>query len=239
MKLRPVALLVVLVTAPTLALAGCGTALDVRVGDPTTQQREVADVTGVSLAATGDLNLSVGAVPSLSITAGEHIIDRITSDVRDGVLVLDLDGPGWNNPGVITYDLVLPAVDTITVDGAGDIDADLARGEALAVYLDGAGDVTARGVDVGELTVEVTGAGDVRLEGTAERQRVAIDGVGEYDGTALASRQADVSIGGAGDAHVNVTDALDATVDGVGSITHSGGARVTSQISGMGDVGPA
>ncbi|WP_164737393.1 head GIN domain-containing protein [Georgenia sp. SYP-B2076] len=236
MDLRKVAFWAVFVTAPTLALAGCGTALDGRAGAPTTQEREVEAVTAVSLAATGHLDIRAGATPSLRVTAGEDVIDRITTDVRDGVLVLGMDDAGWRHPGEITYELVLPAVDTITVAGAGDVDADLVPTRTLAINLDGAGDITARGIDVDELTVRVGGAGGITLTGAADRQVVAIDGLGEYDGDELTARDADVSIGGAGDAHVRVTDTLSATVDGAGEITHSGGAHVVSEVSGVGDV---
>ncbi|WP_185972432.1 head GIN domain-containing protein [Georgenia yuyongxinii] len=225
---------IALAIAPPLTLAGCGAALD--AGPATTEERTIEDVSAVSLAGAGNVNLTTGAEPSLTVTAGENIIDRVTSTVRDGVLRLDVDGPVYGSPGEITYDLVLPSVDEIRIDGAGDVDAQLTSGETLEVDLSGAGDVRATGVDVTSLTVRVGGVGGVHLSGTADRQTVVISGLGDYDGVSLTSADADVTIGGAGDAQVHATDTLNASVDGAGSIVHTGGARVTSSIDGVGNI---
>ena len=84
--------MLLLAVAPPFALTGCA-ALDVAAGDTTTERRTIEDVSAVTLAAVGDLHISTGAEPSLTITAGDRVIDRITSEVRDGTLVLDLDPP--------------------------------------------------------------------------------------------------------------------------------------------------
>ncbi|KAE8763298.1 head GIN domain-containing protein [Georgenia thermotolerans] len=228
--------LLLLAVAPPFALTGCATGLDVAAGEPTTERRDIQEVSAVTLASVGDLHISTGAEPSLTITAGDRVLDRVTSEVRDGTLVLDLEGRFLRNPGRITYDLVLPEVDEIRLDGAGAVDADLAATDRLYVELAGAGDITAHGVDVDDLTVRVDGAGSVTLAGRAGRQDVEIDGVGGYSGEDLTSAAADVTIGGAGDARVHVTDTLAAAVDGAGEIVHTGGARVTSSVSGLGAV---
>lgn len=225
---------IALAIAPPVTLAGCGAVLS--AGPATTEERAIEDVTAVSLAGAGNVDLTTGAEPSLTVTAGENVIDRVTSEVRDGVLRLDLDGPVLGSPGDITYDLVLPSVDEIRIDGAGDIDAELGAGDTLEVDLSGAGDIRVTGVDVTDLSVRVGGAGAVQLSGTADNQTVAISGVGDYDGVGLVSSNADVTIGGAGDAHVHVTDSLNASVDGAGSIVHTGGAEVTSSVEGVGDI---
>ncbi|MFD1504748.1 DUF2807 domain-containing protein [Georgenia yuyongxinii] len=225
---------IALAIAPPLTLVGCGAVLD--AGPATTEERTIEDVSAVSLAGAGNVNLTTGAEPSLTVTAGENIIDRVTSTVRDGVLRLDVDGPMYGSPGEITYDLVLPSVEEIRIDGAGDVDAQLTAGETLEVDLSGAGDVRATGVDVTSLTVRVGGVGGVHLSGAADRQTVVISGVGDYDGVSLTSADADVTIGGAGDAQVHATDTLNASVDGAGSIVHTGGARVTSSIDGVGNI---
>ncbi|MFH5823862.1 GIN domain-containing protein [Georgenia sp. AZ-5] len=236
MNLRTLAALT-LVVAPPALLAGCGTVVGGPPGASVSEEREVGDgVRVVSLDGVGDVRLSTGDEPSLRLTAGENVIERVITDVRGDVLVLDLDGPMWGFPGDITYDLVLPEVEELRVDGAGSVDADLSPGESLTVDLDGAGDLNASGVDVADLTVSVDGAGSVALDGRAERQTVSIDGVGEYSGENLVSIDADVTIGGAGSARVHATGTLRAAVDGAGEIVHTGGAGVTSEVSGAGEV---
>lgn len=217
-----------------LGLSACATPLD--PGSTVTQERDVSGASAVTLAGVGRLDVSIGPTASLEITAGERLMDRITSDVTDGMLVLDLrDGPNLGL-GNIEYRLVLPNVESVTVSGAGDVDAKLDRAPSLGVLLAGAGDITVTGVDVKDLNVTVSGAGSVSLRGSAARQRVEISGLGGYRGTELASVDAEVLVSGAGSASVSVTGTLDATVTGAGSITYSGSPEVTSTVTGVGSV---
>lgn len=233
MRRRALLLTAILAVAAAL-LAGCDGPST--AGPLVTQERDVAGATAVTLAGVGRLILSTGPTPSLTVTAGEGIIDRITSEVDDGVLTLDVrTGPtlGFSD---IRYDLVLPQVDALTVAGAGDVDATLAAAEALDVRISGAGDVDATGVSVERLGVTVTGTGSVTLTGSADRQDVEISGVGSYDGTQLKSRDAEVLVSGTGSANVLVSEALRANVSGTGSITYAGGAEVTTSVTGLGSV---
>ena len=215
-------------------LSACATPLD--PGPTVTQERDVSGADAVTLAGVGRLDVTIGPTASLEITAGERLMDRITSDVTDGTLVLDVR-PGPNvGLGGIEYRLVLPTVESVTVSGAGDVDAKLDRSPSLSVLLAGAGDITAAGVDVDDLTVTVSGAGAVNLSGSADRQRVEISGLGGYRGAELTSGDADVLVSGAGSASVTVTGELDATVTGAGSITYAGSPTVTSTVTGVGSV---
>lgn len=70
----------------------------------------------------------------------------------------------------------------------------------------------------------------------ADRQEVVISGIGYYHGADLESRLADVLVSGAGDADLFVTDSLEATVSGAGSIMYAGGAKARSSVTGIGSV---
>jgi len=234
MNLRQPALIGFL--AASFALVGCGVVVDGGLGETATEKRDIDDVTAVSLATGGGLTITTGEAPALTVTAGEDVIDRLTSEVHDGILVLDVERGHFGNLGRITYELVLPAVDEIRVDGSGDVDAELTPTDELTLTLNGSGDITAREVEVEELTVEVAGSGTVDLAGSAGRQAVSIEGSGDYEGADLESEDAAVSVAGSGDADVHATRTLDAVIEGSGSIVHSGGATVTSHVAGSGDV---
>ena len=74
------------------------------------------------------------------------------------------------------------------------------------------------------------------LAGTADPQAVTISGTGNYDGEDLQSATAEITIDAAGDAVLRVSDRLDATVGGVGSVEYIGNPSVTKDISGVGSV---
>lgn len=204
-------------------------------GDPRTQERSIADVTHVRLETSGDLTISRGAVPSLTVTAGERVIDRLTSEVVDDELVLGLDGSS-GSLGPVRYELDLPELEGVSVAGSGSAAVVAPDAEALSLSLAGSGDIDVRNSNSRALDVELAGSGVVRVSGTTDRQRVHLDGSGSYDAGDLTSGDAVVTVEGSGSAEVAVTDELDATVNGSGSIRHTGGARVTQAIEGSGQI---
>lgn len=235
MSLRPAPAAVAL-GALLLTLTGCGS---VAIGASRTEERPVEDVTAVDLQTSGTLVVEHGDEPSLTVTAGRNVLAQLTSEVRDGVLVLDHDDrPGWSRTGDVEYRLVVDRLDTVRLAGSGDVRVGdgLADGDELEILLEGSGDVLVDGVDVDDVVVSVQGSGRVELAGTAGRQRVTLDGSGGYDAASLRTEEAALAVEGSGDASVHVTGTLDAAVSGSGSVTHTGGARVTSDVDGSGSV---
>ena len=63
-----------------------------------------------------------------------------------------------------------------------------------------------------------------------DSQVVTISGTGDYDGEELQSATADVTIDAVGNAVLQVSDRLDATVSGVGSVEYIGDPQVTERL---------
>lgn len=235
------------------SLAGCAS-LD--PGPRATQQRAIDDVSVVELATGGSLNVTRGDSPSLTIIAGEKIIDRLTADVESGVLRLDMTGPSAGYAGEIRYELVIGTLTSISVLGSGDATVDLSGAAETVIVVKGSGTVVASGIDAErasltvdgagdidvedaaatQLTARIDGSGDVRISGTVTEQDVEVRGAGDYSASALDSVDARVTVLGSGDASVSVSGSLDVRIDGSGQITYSGDPRVTKEISGSGEL---
>ena len=229
-------------TALTTALTGCSMSVD--IGPQASEEHPLdGDVTSIVLETSGTLRLARGDEPSLTVSAGERTLERLTTELRDGVLTLSAErGAGLvrvGGLGEITYDVVLPELVELQVRGSGEVEGDDVTGESLTLTVEGSGDVELESVDLDTLDLRISGSGDVALAGRTRAQQVSIDGSGQYDGAALASSQAIVTVQGSGDARVDVTDRLQATVAGSGEVLHSGGAQVTEDVSGSGDVDEA
>jgi hypothetical protein len=218
------------------AATGCSVFAD--PGPDTTQDRAVAGVTSVRLETSGDLSVGPGDSPRLTVTAGSEVIDRLTSDVVDGVLVLGIDGRVLEL-GDVHYLLTLPRLDGLVVDGSGDAEVASVPTDALSIAVNGSGEVEVSGVAVQELEVALAGSGNVETQGTAAAQDVLVEGSGDYDGSSLDSRQATVTVSGSGDADVRVTGELTAVVSGSGDIEYTGGAQVSSTVQGSGQIVPS
>jgi hypothetical protein len=216
-----------------LLLAGCGGAV-FDPGNATTQDREITAVSAVELATSGNLSLSTGNPPSLRITAGEKVIDKLTSEVDGDRLVLDAERT-FGQLGEVRYELVLPEARELELSGSGEIRA-TGPSALTQVTISGSGDVRIEGLATDEFAADLSGSGRIVVAGEVRRQTVALDGSGDYDGRELDSADAKVTIGGSGTADVTVSGTLDAVVEGSGSITYGGGATVNSRIEGSGSV---
>jgi hypothetical protein len=217
----------------TVALAGC---VHIPIGGPrVTEDRDIDDVTALVLKTGGDVVVTVGETPSLTITARQAVMDLLTSDVEDGVLTLSVNGPHLGL-GEVDYALTVPMISDVTIDGSGDIVADFSGADEVSVAISGSGDIEGTGLDATTVTTSIEGSGDIVLVGRAAEHSLEIDGSGDFDGQDFETKRAGVSISGSGDVEVFVTDTLDADISGSGQIRYSGGAEVSSDVSGSGSV---
>jgi hypothetical protein len=220
--------------AAVVVLAGC---MPRPAGAMESQQREIADVTSVVLDSAGDLTITEGE-PSLVIHAGSRVIDSLTSRVDGGELVLGTDRRIMPfGPGQVRYELTLPSLESLRVNGAGDVRTEVS-GDDLTIEISGTGDVGVEDIDAGEVTVRIDGAGEVELDGRADRLDVSVNGTGDVEAEQLAVVDASVEIDGSGDATVNASDTLDVRISGIGDVRYAGDPAITRRIDGVGEVRP-
>jgi hypothetical protein len=206
------------VSAILALLTGCSGG---GAGPSQTEQRQIGGFHQVELRGAGDLTVVVGPATSLTITADPSLLRDLKTEVRDGTLTIDHDG-GWNwfRAGRLAIQLTTPTLDGVAIRGAGDVSISGVKSAQFALELDGAGDLRASG-ETGTLDAHIKGAGDMDL-------------------SQLAARDAKVSINGAGDLSVRASGALEATINGAGSITYAGNPQpVKTQINGAGSIRPA
>jgi hypothetical protein len=233
MTKRPV-LAIALFATVSVALAGC-VSFPIPAGPRVTEDRDIDDVTAVVLKTDGDVVVTLGDTPSLSITARSAAMSLLTSEVDDGVLTLNVNGPHLGL-GDVDYALTVEQLSDIRIDGSGDVVVDFTGADEIAVVIRGSGDVEGTGVDAAAVTSSIEGSGDIELTGRADEHTLEIDGSGNFDGQDFETERARVSISGSGEVEVFVTGELDADISGSGEIRYTGDPEVTSDISGSGSV---
>jgi hypothetical protein len=230
--MRTIAATLALSVVSVAALSGCAAQF---AGSTTSQERPISAVTSVALEAAGDLVIREGD-PKLVVSAGSRVIDLLTSEVSGDELVLGLrDGRLPFGIGRVRYELWLPSLESVRIDGSGDIDGELPVGD-LAIEISGAGDAEFGDVSADVVTVDVDGAGDVTLAGTASEVSVRVDGTGDLDAEDLQAQDVTVEVEGTGDVHVWATETLDVQVSGIGDVRYDGDPEITQHISGIGEV---
>jgi hypothetical protein len=236
MSVRTCILIPALTVAAALALSGCAP-LPGLPGPRVTEDREVESVESVVVRTSGDLRVTVGDTPSLRITAPATVMDRLTSEIVAGELVLGARAPYPGLRGAeIDYDLVVPRLTGVLVQGSSDVDADFTGADRVRITIEGSGDVEATGIDAAEVVSSIEGSGDISLSGAADELRIVISGSGDVDADDLVSEVARVEVSGSGDVEVHATASLDAEISGSGWIRYSGAARVTSDVSESGSI---
>ncbi|MET0865672.1 MAG: head GIN domain-containing protein [Nakamurella sp.] len=229
-----------LLTVPAVGIlllaASCGFFRD--AGAQTTEDRPIAGVTAVRLLTSGDLAITVGQTQTLTVTAGANQQVGLTSQVIDGTLILDNKANNANGSG-ISYALTVPPLTNLDISGSGSATGvGILTGDAQ-LRASGSGGAAVTGVNLSSVVVDLTGSGDVQLAGEAATSKVTVTGSGNYNGSALVTDHTEVDVDGSGDASVNVTGRLAATVSGSGGVTYSGNpAEISKDVSGSGEVVP-
>jgi hypothetical protein len=195
--------------ATALALAACGS------GPSTEEPRSVGAFDRVEAEDGVDVVLRSGREPGLRVRAGEHVIDDVHTEVRNGTLRIWHDDVGWF-AGDIVIDVRAPAITALDVSGGSDADLYGVDGDALAIHASGGSDVTARG-RVDRLTLDASGGSDADLQD-------------------LAAREASVEASGGSDAEVTASGRLDVEASGGSDVSYRGEPELTRDVSGSSDL---
>lgn len=204
------------------------------------ENREVSEFNAVSLNGAGELTITQGEKESLVIEAENNLLPLIKSQVRNGVLVIDFDSEGPNAvvrpTKSIKFDLSVKKLNSIVVAGAALVRSEGLKSDRLTVTVDGAGLVKLNGVEATEVLTTMNGTGSVELSGNVVRQVVTLNGLGNYETHDLNSKNALVTVNGAGGATLRADENLVVSINGAGSISFYGNPRVTQNIMGVGVV---
>lgn len=208
-----------------------------------TQDRHLTGFKGVDAQGSFDVYITQGANESVKVEAPGDIIDRIKTEVNGGVLKIYSKGSSdWNfnlfgsHKKVLIY-VVAKDLNAVTVSGSGDVYfKNGITTPALKLRVSGSGDLSGK-VQVKDLETSVSGSGDVRLAGNASSSDVHVSGSGDFRGGDLITISTAVRVSGSGDASVNASTKIDASVSGSGDVHYSGNPKsVSKSKSGSGDI---
>jgi hypothetical protein len=207
---------VVLAMLTVMLLAACS--ITSGSGQITSESRQVSGFSKVELSGSGELTIEQTGTESLTISAEENLLPKLTSEVSGDTLVLRSTSNAKIIPTQpIKYSLTVKDLSGLAVSGSGSVTMSKLATVALSTNISGSGAVTA--------------------SGTADQQDLKISGSGRYQAEQLTSKTVKVDMSGSGVASVHASDALDLHMSGSGTLTYTGDPKqVTQQISGSGKV---
>ena len=206
----------------------------------TTESRrfELDDFDRVYFSGIGTLRLIQGGKPA-AVAAGDPLtLDQLVIDSSDGILYIDSEASNIAADGLV-IEITVSRLRELVSDGLGVISSTDLAVDKLVLEGRGAGKFTFANLRADELVVTGQGSTDFELSGEVQRQIVAIDGVGSYRASHLASRSSEVSVFGSGDILLWVEDLLDVKVAGAARVRYLGTPLVLQDILGLGTVSRA
>ena len=205
-------------------------------GQVVSDTRVVGAFNSVEFSGVGDVTVSLGSEPSLEVRAPENLLGVLHTRVEGDTLKIGTSRRVGFSGGRVSYRVVTPSLERISLSGSGDVRAEAMAGDDLEIELSGSGDLYVDELRADDLEVDLSGEGDVQLSGEVTEQTVSLSGVGDYRACALSSETAEVEVSGVGDALLWATRTLDAEVSGVGSVRYRGEPEVNKDVSGVGSV---
>jgi hypothetical protein len=183
-------------------------------GVAATQTRDLSPFTALDLAGANSVRVEVGGTQSVVVRADDNLIERVTTEVRDGKLVIANSG-NFTTSSPMSVDVTVPGL--------------------AAVSMTGSGTVTVAGVEADRFTVLVPGSGVLRVSGTADVLDARLTGSGDVQLGDLAANDVTAKVAGSGQLHVHATRSLEASVSGVGAIFYTGNpGKVSENVTGVG-----
>ncbi len=233
------------------------------------ETRPVEKFNSIELRGFGELflqqNQEPGQAESLEIEADEALLPKITSQVKNGRLILGLEPPGWNLLGWIDW-MTLPkearftvnlnqvselAVSgsgvvkagpltteklRLTISGSGKMDLEEVTGTAISTVISGSGKMKLEKIQVKSMESMISGAGEYHLAGKADQHVIRVSGSGKILASELETEQTIVKISGSGYASLIVNQSLEVSISGSAEIIYKGNPSITQNVSGSGKV---
>jgi len=99
--------------------------------------------------------------------------------------------------------------------------------------------LTASNVSGSGLKLESSGASSINVEGSVTNLEADFSGACSLDAKDLHTETAKISLSGAGSVDVTVTESLNASISGAGTVTYGGNPKtVEKNVSGLGKIQP-
>ena len=187
---------------------------------------DVGEITEIIAQMHININHHASASNAVTLEIQPNLMEYVTVEESNGVLIVRSTrnirawGTGDGVGPVLTVNS--PNLIAVSLTGAGTFTAfDTITSETFSLTLAGAGRTTA-GFDVDNLIINMSGAGDMNLSGRADRTEITFSGAGTVSALNMQTREADITMAGAGMVRISVSDLLRVAAGGVGTVEYRG-----------------
>jgi hypothetical protein len=185
-------------------------------GVSATQTRTVPPFAGIDLTGLSTVNVRVGGQQAVVVHADDNLIQRVTTEVRDGRLVIAEHG-SFSTRSPLRVDVTVPSLGSAALSGSGHVNV--------------------AGVRSDQFTASETGSGVLTISGAVEQLTASLSGSGSVLLGALTARDVTATLAGSGRLEVHANRILDASIPGSGQIVYGGHPTALNRdVSGSGAI---
>ena len=215
-----------------------------------------ASVTRIDLTGPIDLTLRQGAVPSLTVRGEKRLLGNVETEQSGNMLEIATKGMLLHHRNPLQVTLVLPSLESISINGSGASTVNGFIGDKANVELHGSGNLKFNGryrevsagihgsgeVEVNggaseKVAVELVGSGQMTVVGSTDEFKVEQTGSGDLNARHLAAKEANIELMGSGTSIVQARETAEVSLRGSGDVTVYGGPSNRSvSKTGSGDV---
>lgn len=208
-------------------------------GPITTETRPVTNFSSIDLRMNGNVYFTQETNWKVEVTAKESIHAILETYVVNNNLVIKYkNGRTYDEDASIRINVSGPSVSGLMLNTSGNI---ICTNDIMTsnLYLrtSGSGDISLQKVIANNMDAESTMSGRITATaGVVVNEKLKTNGSGKIDLSAIAANNVSARTIGSGDIKVRVSDYLDATIDGSGSVYFRGYPQVSTHIHGSGAV---
>jgi len=201
----------------TVLAAGChGMGAQIRgSGKRERQKRTVAPFTSISTEGAFFIEVTCQKDLSLEVEGDDNVLEYVTNDVSGNVLRLK-STKKYSTGEPVKFKISVPNLEGFSLNGAGRVDIKDMKND--------------------KFEIDANGAPVIYVSGTTKVIDIGVNGAGKIDTTKLHAARAVIDTNGAAIVDIDVSDQLDATVNGPSTVTYKGDPVVNKNIRGPGRV---
>ncbi len=186
-------------------------------GNLVSETRNLNECTGVKVSSFGNIYLTQDDVQKIRVEADDNIIDYVITKEQNGTLLIGLKNGSYSNITLNVY-VSLKTITSLSTEGSGNI-------------------IAQNSISSNRLTSVIDGSGNINIKGQSNYLYGIINGSGILNAERLVTTKCDAVVNGSGICTLNVTDELNAAVNGSGAIIFYGNpGNVSSSIAGSGSI---
>jgi hypothetical protein len=197
----------------------------------------VDNFSSIGMSIQGELYLSQGSPQRLILEGDAEILEKITTEVRDGMLRIKPAIPYSGTKSTVKIWITTAEINGLHLSGSGNINAETAiKSDEMELKISGSGKIHVDDLACDEVDAAISGSGDIILGGSADEFNLAVSGSGSCVADRFRVEEASIKISGSGNCKIDAVKDLEAAISGSGSVYYVGNPTIDATVSGSGKI---